>query len=219
MQALHEFANPNANAMGVWRAPIDTRRGSRRRIPIFWHSSVPDGFKNGFWPAFEKHGPTFLTRYVWRTHRDVTLSDAIRAMKPRPPELWIVKLARDNGMRDLFYIGSATEWWCVGFWSPRKWRGLDQEARKKLSDAADAAAIRIEELVGRVDGREDPRLTQREREVLRLLKDDLSEREVARRLKISPSSVFQYVARSKRKLGATSLRGAIAEAVRHYIIL
>jgi DNA-binding CsgD family transcriptional regulator len=218
VQALHEFAKPIAMGPWVWRAPIGTRRGSRRRIPIFWHPSVPDGFKNGFWPAFEKHGPTFLTRYIWRTHRDVTLSEAIRAMKPEPSELWIVELARDNGMRDLLYIPTI-EWWCVGFWSPRKWRGLDQEARKPLRDAADAAARRVEELVGRVDGKEDPRLTRREREVLRLLKDDLSQREVARRLKIKPSSVYQLVRRSKNKLGATSVSGAIAEAVRYYIIL
>src|SRR5262249_5436014 len=41
----------------------------------------------------------------------------------------------------------------------------------------------------------------------------------ARRMGVKPSTLKQYVARCKRKLGTTSLRETIAEAVRYYVIL
>jgi DNA-binding NarL/FixJ family response regulator len=59
-----------------------------------------------------------------------------------------------------------------------------------------------------------PRLTQRETEVLQLLKEGLSIHQVARRLFLSESTVKTHVAKLYDKLGATNRAQAVMNAVR-----
>jgi DNA-binding NarL/FixJ family response regulator len=61
-------------------------------------------------------------------------------------------------------------------------------------------------------------LTAREREVLRLIAEGLSDREIARRLVISPHTVHRHVANVRTKLGQPSRAAAVAHAVRQKII-
>jgi len=57
-------------------------------------------------------------------------------------------------------------------------------------------------------------LLRREREVLRLVADGLSEREIAEQLIVSPHTVHRHVANIRHKLGRGSRTAAVAEAAR-----
>jgi DNA-binding NarL/FixJ family response regulator len=63
-----------------------------------------------------------------------------------------------------------------------------------------------------------PSLTQREREVLRLLADGLSNEEIGKRLFISPETVRTHVRKAMAKLAADTRTQAVAEALRQSLI-
>jgi DNA-binding NarL/FixJ family response regulator len=63
-----------------------------------------------------------------------------------------------------------------------------------------------------------PKLTQREREVLRLLADGLRNEEVGKRLFISPATVKTHVRNAMDKLEADNRTQAVAEAIRQHLI-
>ena len=63
-----------------------------------------------------------------------------------------------------------------------------------------------------------PKLTQREREVLRLLADGLGNDEIGRRLFISPETVRTHVRKAMGKLDADTRTQAVAEALRQSLI-
>ena len=63
-----------------------------------------------------------------------------------------------------------------------------------------------------------PSLTQREREVLRLLADGMTNDEIGKRLFISPETVRTHVAKSQRKLGVRTRTQAVAAALRAGLI-
>jgi DNA-binding NarL/FixJ family response regulator len=58
-------------------------------------------------------------------------------------------------------------------------------------------------------------LTAREREVLRLVAEGLCDREIAKRLVLSPHTVHRHVANIRTKLGRPSRAAAVAYAARH----
>ena len=63
-----------------------------------------------------------------------------------------------------------------------------------------------------------PKLTQREREVLRLLADGLGNDEIGKRLFISPETVRTHVRKAMDKLDADTRTQAVAEALRLSLI-
>jgi DNA-binding NarL/FixJ family response regulator len=63
-----------------------------------------------------------------------------------------------------------------------------------------------------------PQLTQRERDVLRLLADGLSNEEIGRRLFISPETVRTHVRKAMAKLDADTRTQAVATALRQSLI-
>ena len=63
-----------------------------------------------------------------------------------------------------------------------------------------------------------PNLTQREREVLRLLSDGLSNDEIGKRLFISPETVRTHVRKAMDKLNADTRTQAVATALRQSLI-
>ena len=63
-----------------------------------------------------------------------------------------------------------------------------------------------------------PALTPRERDVLRLLADGLSNEEIGRRLFISPETVRTHVRKAMEKLDADTRTQAVATALRHSLI-
>ncbi len=63
-----------------------------------------------------------------------------------------------------------------------------------------------------------PALTQREREVLRLLADGHANDEIGKRLRISPETVRTHVRKAMTKLDADTRTQAVATALRQSII-
>jgi len=63
-----------------------------------------------------------------------------------------------------------------------------------------------------------PSLTQREREVLRLLADGLANEEIGKNLHISPETVRTHVRKAMAKLDADTRTQAVATALRQSII-
>jgi DNA-binding NarL/FixJ family response regulator len=63
-----------------------------------------------------------------------------------------------------------------------------------------------------------PNLTQRERDVLRLLSDGLSNEEIGKRLFISPETVRTHVRKAMEKLNADTRTQAVATALRQSLI-
>ena len=63
-----------------------------------------------------------------------------------------------------------------------------------------------------------PQLTQREREVLRLLADGLRNEEVGQRLSISTETVRTHVRKAMNKLDADNRTQAVATALRQSLI-
>ncbi len=73
-------------------------------------------------------------------------------------------------------------------------------------------ALRAEPPAGR--SLEDDPLSRREREVLALVAQGLSDREIAEQLIVSPHTVHRHVANIRTKLGSGSRAAAVAEAAR-----
>lgn len=63
-----------------------------------------------------------------------------------------------------------------------------------------------------------PHLTERQRDVLRLLADGLSNEEIGRRLYISPETVRTHVRKAMARLGADTRTQAVAMALRQSLI-
>jgi RNA polymerase sigma factor (sigma-70 family) len=63
-----------------------------------------------------------------------------------------------------------------------------------------------------------PALTQREREVLRLLADGNSNEEIGKRLFISPETVRTHIRKAMDKLDADTRTQAVATALRQSLI-
>ena len=76
-----------------------------------------------------------------------------------------------------------------------------------------AGILASPELTGKL-----PALTQRERDVLRLLADGLSNEEIGKRLFISPETVRTHVRKAMDKLNADTRTQAVATAIRQSLI-
>jgi DNA-binding NarL/FixJ family response regulator len=73
-------------------------------------------------------------------------------------------------------------------------------------------------LAGTDTGEKLPALTQREREVLRLLADGHTNEEIGKRLFISPETVRTHVRKAMDKLDADTRTQAVATALRQSLI-
>jgi DNA-binding NarL/FixJ family response regulator len=102
--------------------------------------------------------------------------------------------------------------------------GLGDQAL--LTEALDAGArgfvlkeAPLPDLIAKADATRDlPSLTQREREVLRLLSDGLRNEEIGKRLFISPETVRTHVRKAMDKLDADTRTQAVATALRQSLI-
>jgi LuxR family maltose regulon positive regulatory protein len=96
---------------------------------------------------------------------------------------------------------------------------LLNEARRvlhSLPDGAEAQLARLGQLEGRLAHRPSVALgepvTEREREVVRLLQGTLSLRDIGRELYLSPNTVKTHTRALYRKLGVSDRKGAVAKA-------
>ena len=221
IELLRESAAHRVGLLGIWRVPLEVRRGAR--IPYeactYTPRDVPPEFKEQYWAQFREHGPSFFARYAWQTRRDVTVSEAIGAMKPEPSELWFPELAARYGKYDALLIPTIG-WWMAYFWSG-KLRQFDRNTRKVLRNWAYAGVSRLLEVTCHRDEDEKEHgqpLSPLERDILDRLLPGPTEKEVARQLGVSVSTVKTCVARSQRKLGTKGLRDTLAEARARYIV-
>jgi DNA-binding CsgD family transcriptional regulator len=100
--------------------------------------------------------------------------------------------------------------------------GRDDDARREATSARDvlaglgapAEAARADSVVRSLARPAEPRVTRREREVLGLLADGLTNRQIAARLVVSEHTVHRHVTNILRKLELPSRTAAAAHAVR-----
>lgn len=95
----------------------------------------------------------------------------------------------------------------------------DVTREKKITVELSASlARRLMEMAGRQEPRaEAPRLTRREREILRLLADGLTNAAIAAKLKLSANTVASHLKHLYPKIGVNSRSQAAAYAVTHGI--
>ena len=90
---------------------------------------------------------------------------------------------------------------------------MTPEVARKVLDAFS----RIEPVLDR-DSTEDYHLTERERDILRLMADGLLKKEIAETLDISVHTVSTHMRRVYSKLHVSTNTGAVAKALREGII-
>jgi DNA-binding NarL/FixJ family response regulator len=96
-----------------------------------------------------------------------------------------------------------------------------EELLRAVRLAADGATYVDPTVAGVLAGRSEERsrsLTERERDVLRLLSEGLYNEETGRRLYISPETVRTHLRKAMTKLGAATRTQAVAIALRDQII-
>jgi DNA-binding NarL/FixJ family response regulator len=96
-----------------------------------------------------------------------------------------------------------------------------EELLRAVRLAADGATYVDPTVAGVLAGRSEERsrsLTERERDVLRLLSEGLDNEETGRRLYISPETVRTHLRKAMTKLGAATRTQAVAIALRDQII-
>ena len=100
-------------------------------------------------------------------------------------------------------------------------RGLVQKTAPlaELARAIDAVAAGEVYVDPKLETRPaGPKLTQREREVLRLLASGLRNEEIGKRLFLSPETVRAHIRKATQKLGAETRTEAVALAIRRALI-
>jgi LuxR family quorum sensing-dependent transcriptional regulator len=113
--------------------------------------------------------------------------------------------------------------WVVGFWSPKPFSHLLTDAsRIVIYGAASFAALRLDQIVG-PDLQRAARLarqpTPRELAVLRLMAAGKTIDEIAKSLGLGEETIRSHLKKAQAKLGAHDRPHAVAEAIRHRLIV
>ena len=99
--------------------------------------------------------------------------------------------------------------------------GSPEALFQAVRDAAGGDISLAQEVVGALVGRvvsPPPELTEREREVVRLMADGHSNRSIAESLFLSEATIKTHLVRIYRKLGADNRASAVSEAVRRGLL-
>ena len=195
------MALPLESAHGLAREPIHTEAPVRhgRRLPV---RIAPAQLNNAEPPADAQSAATLRVRAAEPlADRDEAVEMTIRAAEAAR------RLAFHQWGRWLTSVESQAE------------------ARTRLARAQEVyASRRSRGGVLRTDGdasrtlASDKTLTAREHEVLRLIAEGLSDREIAGRLVISPHTAHRHASNIRTKLGQPSRAAAVAYAVRHNLM-
>jgi DNA-binding NarL/FixJ family response regulator len=172
-----------------------------------------DGVESG-WRAVQALNPDVLVADVTMT--DGSGIDLCRRAREAFPELGIVVLTMHGDDDTLFAALDAGASSLV-----LKSAGLDDvllAVRQAAASPDVFSAAGLGAAMRRRAKDDRPKLTQREAEVLQLLKDGLSIHQVAKQLYLSESTVKTHVAKLYDKLGATNRAQAVMNAVRLKLI-
>lgn len=168
-------------------------------------------------------------------------AEALRAIESEQPDVALVdiRLGEVNGLELARRICRSASRTAIVVYTAFADRALLMEALDAgargfvLKDAPLAELIRAIENVCRgqtyvdgslvhtlASGADEPgaALTQREREVLRLLADGLSTEEISKQMFVSPATVKVHLVKAMRKLNAATRTQAVATALRQAII-
>lgn len=141
--------------------------------------------------------------------------EAIRRLGAEAPGLPVVMLTSYSGRAD---VVRALEAGARGYVLKA---GPPEDLFRAVRSAAEGGLGLAPEVVGDLVGQvvsPAPELTQREREVVRLMADGHSNRSIAEALYLAEATVKTHLVRIYRKLGVDSRAAAVAEAVRRGLL-
>ncbi len=225
LDALHELTMIHfpVSVLGAGRLPFKTNDWVSIELGrnVFIHRSVPKGWWEGYSEAASRHydpglimARTSLMAYTW--------VETMRMFDPVGADRWWYELAHKFGMRDGMTCPVGGRW-VVGFWSPKPFSHLLTDAmRVVIYGAASFAALRLEQIIG-PDLQPATTLarqpTPRELAVLRLMAAGRTADEIARSLGLSEETIRSHIKKVQAKLGARNRLHAVAEAMRHRLIV
>ena len=140
----------------------------------------------------------------------------VRQAREQHPGIGIVVLTMKQGDEHLFDALSAGASAFINKGAPTE--EVIAAARHAASAPGTFAAV---DLAGAMQRRMSPdrvRMTSREQDILRLLKEGLSTAQISSRLYISPSTAKSHIAKIYEKLGASNRTQALMEALRMGLI-
>jgi NarL family two-component system response regulator LiaR len=166
-------------------------------------------------------------RVCQRTQPDVVLMDmvmpgmdgvaATRALREKCPRTRVIALTSfpEEDLVQRALAAGATGYLLKNVSSPELASAIRAAHADKPVLAPEAAQALIQQATRRSPGQD---LSAREREVLRLLTSGLSNRTIAQRLIVSPSTVDFHVSNILGKLGAATRTEAVVIAVQHHLV-
>lgn len=98
------------------------------------------------------------------------------------------------------------------------WLGNTEAVLAAIAEFTRLGPYVLPEAAGRPRGVQGEELSAREREIVVLVAEGLSDREIAERLVLSPHTVHRHVANVRAKLGQPSRAAAVAEASRRGLV-
>jgi two-component system nitrate/nitrite response regulator NarL len=196
-------------------------------------------YRSGLLAAIEERGDVVLLAACADGREAV---EAVKTLRPQVA-LFDVRMPKLDGLAALAELGGARSAARIVFLSAFEdgdsvYRALSGGAAGYLSKEADRDDI-CDALVAAAAGEtvlspslqgglvdrlrraasdDQPRLSERETEVLRLTAGGLSGPEIARRLGIGPTTVKTHLQRAYRKLGVTDRAALVAEAMRRGLL-
>jgi LuxR family quorum sensing-dependent transcriptional regulator len=225
LDALHELTMIHfpMSVLGAGRLPFKTNDWVSIELGrnVFIHRSVPKGWWEEYSAAASRHydpglimARSSLMAYTW--------VETMRMFDPVGADRWWYELAYKFGMRDGMTCPVGGRW-VVGFWSPKPFSHLLTDAmRVVIFGAASFAALRLDQIIGPDLQQGTPlarRPTPREMAVLRLLAAGRTVDEIARSLELSEETIRSHIKKVQAKLGARNRLHAVAEAMRHRLIV
>jgi LuxR family quorum sensing-dependent transcriptional regulator len=151
-----------------------------------------------------------------------TWVETMKMLDPVGIDRWWYELAYKYGMRDGMTCPVGGRW-VVGFWSPKPFSHLLTDAlRVVIYGAASFAALRLDQIIGPDLQRMDTpgkQPTPRELAVLRLIAAGNTTDEIAKSLGLGEETIRSHLKKVQARLGARNRAQAVAEAIRHRLIV
>jgi two-component system, NarL family, response regulator NreC len=148
--------------------------------------------------------------------------EATRQIKARAPEVNILVLTMHRSEEYFFQMleAGASGYILKGAETSELINAVRVVARGDMFLYPAMARRLVQEFLrhGQLDGPGGPTLTPREKQVLKLIADGFSNKEIAEHLVLSPSTIHSHRANLMRKLNLTSRRELIQYARRHGLI-